>query len=105
MMTDIRMSGMRARMLSDLTRKLADERRKNDEAEANIKQLQEVITYLMSKLGFAVVLTDEELAKASRKYELRIYNNIRNEMVIKAERKRNPQGNADSESVTSEATI
>lgn len=99
-MTDIQRAGLRARMLSDLTRKLADERIKNDEAEANIKQLREVITYIMSKLDLAVVLTDDELKKAARRYDLKVYTNIHNEIVIKAEKKKNPHGNADSVSAT-----
>lgn len=104
-MTEFELMGKRSRMYSDLTQKLAEARRQNDESEVTIKELQNVILYLMSRMGMAVVLSDEELQKAARRYDLKIFPNIRNELVIKAEKKKNPHGNADSVSATMEVAI
>ncbi len=105
MMTELEMLGKRARMYSDLTTKLAEARRLNDENEVTVNELRKIVLYLMQKIDMAVVLTDEELEKISGRYDLKIFPNIHNELVIKAEKKKNPHGNADSVSVTSEVAI
>ena len=105
MMTELEMLGKRARMYSDLTTKLAEARRQNDENEVTVNELRKIVLYLMTKIDMAVVLTDEELDKISGRYDLKIFPNIHNELVIKAEKKKNPLGKADSSSATMEVAI